>query len=211
MKPSTHRGKQVAHARSAHAHKHLHKLRGVERQKGNARLTSHSPAQAANRGGGGARVHAREVRRFDRRQCTGSPCQQGLASARWPAQEHAARDARATLAEALGLLEKVDNLLQLHLRGSRRAHVPWVDADSTHPHPLHLIRNGPALRALASPIPATSSNITVSSSPVYCSLMFFSRCAASFSRRFLRGSLRMRLEAVDCAQPSAMRYHPHAA
>ena len=46
-RPSTHLGKQVAHAGRAHAHKHLHEFRGVEGDEGGPRLARH---RAAGRG-----------------------------------------------------------------------------------------------------------------------------------------------------------------
>ena len=76
---------QIAHARGADADEHLDELGARDREEPDARL---------------ARDRAREQR---------------LAGARGPDQQHAARQARAEHAVALGVLQELDDLLQLGL------------------------------------------------------------------------------------------------
>ena len=76
---------EVAHAAGADAHEHLHELGAADAEEGHAGL---------------ARDRAREER---------------LAGAGRPDEEHAARDARPERVELLGVLEELDDLLELHL------------------------------------------------------------------------------------------------
>ena len=76
---------QVAHAAGADAHEHLDELGAGDAEERHARLA-----------GDGAR-------------------HQGLAGARRPDEQHAARDARAERVELLGVLEELHDLLELRL------------------------------------------------------------------------------------------------
>ena len=84
---------EVAHAAGADAHEHLHELRAGDAEEGHAGLAGHGPRQ------------------------------QRLAGA-WRAHEqHAARDARAQRVELLGVLEELDDLLELRLGLVHAGHV----------------------------------------------------------------------------------------
>ncbi len=84
---------EVAHAAGADAHEHLHELRAGDAEEGHAGLA-----------GDGAR-------------------QERLAGA-WRADEqHATRDARAERVELLGVLQELDDLLELHLGLVHAGHV----------------------------------------------------------------------------------------
>ena len=89
---------QLAHARRADADEHLDELRRADRVERHARLT---------------RDRAREQR---------------LAGARRPDEQHAARDLRTELVEALRLLEELDDLGEVALRGREAGDVLERDA-----------------------------------------------------------------------------------
>ena len=84
---------QVAHAAGADAHEHLDELRAGDAEERHAGLA-----------GDGAR-------------------EQRLAGARRPDQQHAARDARAERVELLGVLEELDDFLELGLGLVHAGHV----------------------------------------------------------------------------------------
>ena len=76
---------QVAHAAGADAHEHLDELRAGDAEEGHARLAGHRAGE------------------------------QGLAGAGRADEQHAPRDARAKGVELLGVLEELDDLLELRL------------------------------------------------------------------------------------------------
>ncbi len=84
---------EVAHAAGADAHEHLHELRAGDAEEGHAGLAGDGPGQ------------------------------QRLAGARRADEEHATRDARAQRVELLGVLEELDDLLQLRLGLVHAGHV----------------------------------------------------------------------------------------
>jgi hypothetical protein len=88
---------QVAHAAGADADEHLDELRAGDAEEGHARLA-----------GDGAR-------------------EERLARAGRADQQHAARDARAELVELLGVLQELDDLLQLGLGLVHAGHVAEGD------------------------------------------------------------------------------------
>ena len=97
---------QVAHARGAHAHEHLHEVGAVEAEEGDLGLACHRPRQ------------------------------QRLAGARRPDQQHALGDLAADLDVAIGILEEVDHLLQLGLGLVRAGDVREVHAGLSLGHHL---------------------------------------------------------------------------
>jgi hypothetical protein len=90
---------QVAHARGAHAHEHLDELRSAQAEEGHLGLARDGPRQ------------------------------QGLAGAGRADEQHALRDAPADARVLLGVLEELDDLLQLLLGLVHAGDVPEAHLD----------------------------------------------------------------------------------
>ena len=88
---------QIANARRAHAHEHLHEFRCGDAEEGDIGFASDSARH------------------------------QGLASARRTNQQHASRHLRADLDILLGLFEEVDYFIQFHFGGVLPGHIVKFD------------------------------------------------------------------------------------
>ena len=98
--------KEVAHARGTHPDEHLHELGGRDREERHLRLAGQRPGQKR------------------------------LAGARWPGQQHPARDPSSQPPVLVGVAEEVDDLGQFLLGLVDAGHVLEVDVLIRRLHPL---------------------------------------------------------------------------